>query len=290
MKMRSSVILFIMMTALLLPAAGMAEDRKGEDTKKKVWAVVGDEVIDEACVESQIRLLPRSVQARMGKETLRSKVIDDLIEQKILAYGARQARLEEAPEVRFEIKDSTEKILAEAYVRYLRRGAAVSEEEIEQYYKGNPDQYRVSAQVKLRHLVVKDGSQAQKILADLKKGGDFAKIAGENSTYITRNKDGDLGWVKKGMLMQELEEKAFAMKKGDLSDVIRIKDEYHIIRVEDRREPGLVPLEEVEDRISIQLQREKQKQVVEDARKALREKLAVKIFREKKIDTGAPGQ
>jgi len=270
---KGTFIICFMLAILVLPSRGLTEEQKEE--QKKVWATIGSEVIDEAYVESAIKTLPHSVQTRSGVETLRSYVIENIVDVKLLTYGARQAHLEERPEIKFQINDSTEKLLAKAYVEFLENGVTVSAGEIKDYYDKHRDQYHLPEQMKLRHIAVKTQQEATEILSELKKGVDFGKIAGEKSIYKTN--DGDLGWVQRGRLNPKLEEKVFKLKKGDLSK-INIDDEYHIVRVEDYKGPGERPLKELQDQIGSQLREEKKKKVVEEAREALRAKLAVQFF------------
>ncbi len=265
-----------------------AAEEKAEKAQDKVWAKIGDEVIDEEYLELQIKLSPRIVQQRYGKESLRPAVVKETVEKKMFAFGGRRAGLEQKPEIQFRIKDSIERILAEAYVEHLREGVVVAEEEVRLYYEKNLEKYRTPEQMKLRHIVVKDPVEARKILTEIRKGGDFAKIAGEKSLYLSKKKDGDLGWVGRGSLQSKLEEKVFKMKKGDLSDVIQIDEEYHIVRVEDYKESQVTPLEEVGSQIEHALLQDKKRQVVEDTRNALRKELNVQFFFPEKAASAGP--
>jgi parvulin-like peptidyl-prolyl isomerase len=78
--------------------------------------------------------------------------------------------------------------------------------------------------------------KAESLLAQIKSGADFAKLAQENSDDPgSKDKGGDLGWVKHGQMVPEFEQAAFALKPGEVSGVIKTQFGYHIIKVFDMR-------------------------------------------------------
>jgi foldase protein PrsA len=90
-------------------------------------------------------------------------------------------------------------------------------------------------QVHVRHILAQTRAQAQDLLAKLKAGGDFTKLAREHSLDIsTKDNGGDLGWVPRGLLPPEVEKAAFALNKGQLSDVTPSALGFHIVWVVER--------------------------------------------------------
>lgn len=125
-------------------------------------------------------------------------------------------------------------------------GIEVSDEEIEQYYEN------MKTEVKASHILVEDEETANKVKKELDNGGDFKKLAKKYSTDDS-NKDsgGDLGFFSVGTMVPEFEEKAFAMKKDELSDPVQSDFGYHIILVTDKKESEeeIGTLEEEKDEI-----------------------------------------
>lgn len=78
-------------------------------------------------------------------------------------------------------------------------------------------------------------ARAEKLLAQLKAGADFAKLAKECSTCPSAPKGGDLGWFKRGMMAKEFEDAAFSLQPGQLSGVVKTQFGYHIIKLTGRR-------------------------------------------------------
>jgi foldase protein PrsA len=93
----------------------------------------------------------------------------------------------------------------------------------------------VAEQVRTRQIVADSEEEAQQILALLQEGTDFVDLARERSVDVTtKDAGGDMGWFPRGWVAPELERAAFALQAGEISDVIRVGDGYHIVQVVER--------------------------------------------------------
>jgi peptidyl-prolyl cis-trans isomerase D len=138
-------------------------------------------------------------------------------------------------------------------------------DEIASYYEYHLDTYTEPKQVKARHILFKltpDAPEeeeetvkkrAREVLEKARKGNDFAELAKEYSEGPTKDKGGDLGYFRAGQMVKPFEEAAFAMKKGDIGDLVRTRFGYHIIKVEDVEEERTKSLDEVRDQIVQQI-------------------------------------
>jgi peptidyl-prolyl cis-trans isomerase D len=155
----------------------------------------------------------------------------------------------------------------------LPQGAPqVTDAEIQQYYQAHQKDYQVDDQVKVRHILIKvDGNdpkadaaakaKAQGILDQLHHGGDFAKLAKENSDDPgSKEQGGELGWIKHGVTVPEFDQAAFALQPGQTSGLVRSKFGYHIIQSEDKQTAHTKPLDEVKTTIQALLTRQKEGQ------------------------------
>ncbi|HET8677287.1 MAG TPA: peptidylprolyl isomerase, partial [Blastocatellia bacterium] len=77
--------------------------------------------------------------------------------------------------------------------------------------------------------------KAESILARVRKGEDFAKLASEFNPDATKETGGDLDYFSRGRMLPEFEQAAFALKPGEVSDLVETQYGFHIIKVEDRR-------------------------------------------------------
>lgn len=128
--------------------------------------------------------------------------------------------------------------------------------------------------------------KANGVLEEIKKGGSFEDVAKKNSNGPTAAQGGDLGYFKRGALAKELEDKTFAMKQGDVSDVIRTKQGFIILKVTEHMEPGVPPLAKIEPRIQDAVYMQKLQPALRDYLTKLREDAFIDV-RQGYIDTGA---
>ncbi|SDK39496.1 peptidyl-prolyl cis-trans isomerase D [Maridesulfovibrio ferrireducens] len=145
----------------------------------------------------------------------------------------------------------------------------VSPEELSSYYAANKDQYEQDEQVKARHILLlvdenasaadikKAENKIQKILAKAKSGEDFAKLAKKYSEGPSKTKGGELGWFSRGAMVKPFEDAAFKLKKGQISEPVRTRFGFHIIKVDDTRESGQKAFDQVETEIKNTIAQEK---------------------------------
>ena len=84
--------------------------------------------------------------------------------------------------------------------------------------------------IRCAHILVEKESLAKEILDKIKKGDSFSKLAEQYSIDGSRRRGGDLGEFRKGVMVKEFENAAFALNKGEVSGVVRTQFGYHIIK------------------------------------------------------------
>ncbi|MBU1626851.1 peptidylprolyl isomerase [bacterium] len=158
----------------------------------------------------------------------------------------------------------------------LQNTIKLDDKKIEEYYNSHIDEYKQEEEVHARHIlfkVEKDAKdsdanakkQAEEILAKIKKGEDFIELAKKYSQEPGADKSGgELGWFGRGRMVKPFEEKAFSMKVGEVSDIVKTDFGYHIIKVEGKKEAGTKSLSEVKEMIASSLKREMAKTEAEN--------------------------
>jgi len=148
----------------------------------------------------------------------------------------------------------------------LTRWTQANADKIKQYYETNKFKYtNVEKSARARHILIKVDedadeetqnaakAKAEALLAEIKAGADFAKLATENSEDPgSAKKGGDLGYNPRGVMVPEFDEAMFSMKPGDVSDLIKTQFGYHIIKLEGFRE-GTISLADATDEIARKL-------------------------------------
>jgi peptidyl-prolyl cis-trans isomerase D len=148
----------------------------------------------------------------------------------------------------------------------IRDRTQVSAEDIQRHYQDNPQQFSTPEQVRASHILFKtEGKdaadvrkQAEAVLKRAKSGEDFATLANEfTEEEIGKTRGGDLDFFGRGAMAKEFEDAAFALKPGDISDIVQTQFGLHIIKVTDRRAATTKTLDEVRAQIEDQLKWER---------------------------------
>lgn len=184
-----------------------------------------------------------------------------------------------------------EKIIVQAMrQRAVRSDFVISPDKVEAYYRKNMAQYSSPEEIRLSMIVLRPGDEsvdnpveakramAQEIRTKLADGADFAGMAQMYSDDGTSELGGDWGWIDRKTLNEQLNNAAFALKPGELSDVIQIGDSFYILRVEARKAATTKPLSELREEIGKKLFEEERVRRQEHWLDGLRKKAFVKIY------------
>jgi peptidyl-prolyl cis-trans isomerase C len=185
----------------------------------------------------------------------------NLYDNQALAQEALQNKMDQTPEGAAKLKFAHDQVLA-GLLMDARIQANLPDDKALQAYardemKAKPDRFKTPEEIDVRHIllpVAKDGSddaavkaKAEDLLAQLRKGADFAALAKKYSQDPgSAAKGGDLGFFPRGQMVPEFETAAFNLKKpGDLAGPIRSQFGYHIIELVARKPAGQKTLTEV---------------------------------------------
>lgn len=116
--------------------------------------------------------------------------------------------------------------------KFAFEGIKISDEELQKKF----DEMKENKEIAIRasHILVEDEAKAKELKKQLDEGADFAKLAKENSTDEgSAANGGDLGYFTAGKMVKEFEDAAFSLKEGEISEPVKSKFGYHIIKVTD---------------------------------------------------------
>ncbi len=244
-------------------------------TLRRVEAFVkGQAMVSDAEVEADLQYRFSKIQvayAQFDPKNFLDKVIVD--EAQMTAFFEKNADRYKEPEKRVLV-----------YVPFVfdeeMVGLTVTEDEIRTYYEDHREKFHQQHQVKARHILFRVGerasedevkkteSAARAVLEKARKGEDFAALAKAHSQDGSAQDGGDLGWFTKDQMVPTFAEAAFALKPGEVSDLVRTSYGFHIIKVEDVRPEETVPLEKAKPQIELNLKREKARDIAYDKARA----------------------
>jgi peptidyl-prolyl cis-trans isomerase C len=178
----------------------------------------------------------------------RDYLITYLADVIVLSQAAEQQKLGDRPEVKRKLVFDRNRLLMEAMLQDAGK-AAVSDEAEHKVYDDAVKQMASEEEVHARHILVPTEDEAKAVLADLKKGADFAALAKEKSKDPGGQEGGDLGYFTKEQMVPEFSAVAFKLGKGELSEPVKTQFGWHIIKVEDKRTKPTPTFDQVKTQI-----------------------------------------
>jgi peptidyl-prolyl cis-trans isomerase C len=247
----------LILLAVALPAAAAGDP---------VVAEIDNQKITLSEFKQELQKLPPNLRQMAADKKIQKEFLDQLATTRLLYDEGVDQGLLKDPKVKQQIEDITRKIVLSALLQKEidSRIKPPTEQEIEAYYKTHADEFRQAKQVHARHILVKDKATADKLEAQLKKGAKFTDLAKENSTCPSAAQGGDLGFFTRDRMVKEFADVAFKMKPGEISDPVKTKFGYHIIKVEEVKEASAKPFDQVKAAISNKLMQEKKGQIFKE--------------------------
>jgi peptidyl-prolyl cis-trans isomerase C len=287
-------------TLSFYPAGAYAAEKNADS---QVIAEVGDKTIKYGDLNKWIKMMPPSYKSMFSNMDQMKKLLDRQIENTLFSEEAKRLKLDQNPSVKDKIEEFTKGILMQALIEAkVSNNSAVSEKEIEEYFKTHQDEFRVPEKIKVSQILIKvdanasakvkeeKKAQAEELLAKAKKGEDFSALALQYSEdKKTKKKGGVVGLFARGSKDQEFEKAAFNLKENEISDPVLTKDGYSIIKLLKRKEAKTKSLKEASSRIENKLKQKKRNEVIEKLVKDLKSKTKVVVHEDvlKKIVEGS---
>ena len=200
----------------------------------------------------------------------------NLAARRIMAMEIQKSGLAADPIMKARVKLAEERVLSDARVLQFEAANAPDAKALDDYarseYRANPKAFEVPAEAHVRHILIEGDTpeskaKAEKLLAQLKGGADFVKLAEANSDDKgSAAQGGDLGFAPTNRYVPEFTKAIDDLKaNGQLSGVVKTQFGWHILRLEDRRPARTLPYEDVAER----LKSNASKRIVNDKRLAM---------------------
>lgn len=208
-----------------------------------------------------------TAQGQPESPELRNRVRDELITREILMQEAAKKGTEKTADVVNQLEFQRQSLIIQAFLNDYVRNNPVSDEALRKEY----DSAKAAAgakEYKAHHILVKEEAEAKQITAQLKKGGNFEKIAAEKSEDTgSKSRGGDLDWASPARYVKPFSDALVKLKKGQITDTpVQSPFGWHIIRLDDERATKLPPFEDVKNNIQQQLQQQVVQKLIVDLR------------------------
>ena len=219
---------------------------------------------------------PKSVVARVSSLNQQAREVQELVltlqsfRSQVKITDAMAEEYYKQHPAQFELPEIVKAEVVVFNPDVIEARIVVSDADIKAYYDQNLARYKTDEQRRASHILIAAGkdapaadkaaakAKAEKILAQLRKSpNDFAKLAKENSQDPgSAERGGDLDFFGKGMMVKPFEEAAYALKEGEISDVVQSDFGFHIIRLTALKAATTRPLSEVKANITDEIRRQ----------------------------------
>lgn len=281
----------------------------GSVSAEEINPVVGksaDYILRATDLERLVAAQPAEIRKRLQDDPeQRVNLVRQLMTQKAVAARARKEGFDRKPDFKEQLGHVIDDFMTREYLtRVVVASVTVPEDDLKKYYKENESKFLIPEQVKIRHIFVeapKDMKEEEKRKAlqkiealqqRLKKGEDFAKVAQDASEDAeSAKRGGELGTISPGgTSAEEFEKAAFALKAGEVSDVVTTPYGYHIIKVDERKEKRTATLEEARDYILKKLQNEYETKKMQEFVEQVSREAGVEVFADRITGKKEEGQ
>ncbi|MEL6375224.1 MAG: peptidylprolyl isomerase [Pseudomonadota bacterium] len=259
----------LMSLALGLATVGgvsAADVAQAQSPSKKVVAIVNGQKITEA----EMRWADNEIGNDLGRlppDTKRRVLLEYLIENQLFAEQAQSDNLGKDPSFDERMRYWKRRTLRDVYFDKSIR-ASVSDADVRKVYDVRVKQIKPRELVRARHILVPKEADAKDIIERLNRGDDFAALAKELSTDNgSKNRGGMLGAFGRGQMVPPFEKAAFALKKGEISDPVKSRFGWHVIKLEGRQTQPPPSFEVVKERLKLQMMHRKAQEMATALRK-----------------------
>jgi len=250
----------------------ISEEKRNEFRKKALEDLIAKELQYQDAVARGMKPAKKQVKARMKE-----------IRKRFKSKKAYTAAMKQAGITQDELRESVarEVLIQQAIEETVTEQAQMTDTALREYYQNNTAKFRQPESVRLRMISTKNQEKAQRILAQVKEGKDFANLAARESEDNYRIKGGDIGYIHKGRVFPELEDAAFVLKPGETSGLVKAQGTWFIIKVEDKRPEHQLSFNEARDKLKKELEDKRAAELMEKWISDLRAKAKIEILMKK---------
>ncbi len=218
--------------------------------------------------QSLVDFIVKDATARGQKvdDNVRSVIMNKMISSELIVQEAQKAGLDKQADFVAKNELMTRELLVNSFLQDYIKKNPVEDAEVKAEY----DKLKASAgdkEYKASHILVKTEQEAKDVIAQLAKGGDFAKIAKEKSLDSSKEKGGDLGWFSPASMVRPFSDAVVKLQKGLYTTVpVQTQFGWHVIKLEDSRAAQPPTFDKVKDDLRNSLQKQQLEKLVSELR------------------------
>ncbi|HEY3328239.1 MAG TPA: peptidylprolyl isomerase [Novimethylophilus sp.] len=219
--------------------------------------------------QSLVDYIVKDATARGQKvdDNIRAIILNKLISSELVAQEAQKSGLDKQSDFLAKEELMRRELLVNSYLQDYIKKNPISDATLKSEY----DKYKAAMgdkEFKASHILVKTEQEAKDVIAQLAKGGDFAKIAKEKSLDPgSKEKGGDLGWFPPAAMVKPFSDAVSKLQKGSYTTTpVQTQFGWHVIKLEDARDAQPPAFDKVKDELRNSLQKQQLEKLVADLR------------------------
>ncbi|MDP3387003.1 MAG: peptidylprolyl isomerase [Eubacteriales bacterium] len=220
---------------------------------RKILAKVDGKEITQEMFDNIMRNLPENHAAQATTEEGQKRLLDEIISGELLYIDAMARKMNEEESFKAILEETKKNLLQRFAIEELIADVNVSDSDVLAYYNANTGQFANNEEVTASHILVATKEESDRIAIEINEGLDFAEAAKKYSSCPSKEVGGNLGTFEKGRMVPEFEKAAFSLPVGVVSEPIETQFGFHLIKVDDRSNPGVAEFVEVKDSIRTQM-------------------------------------
>ena len=263
--MKLNITTLLLATTLLITSPGMLPVAQAADAAVAAVATVNGKPIKQSLLDFIVK--DAGSHGQKIDDNTRSIIVSKLISNELVYQEAQRQGLDKQSDFIAREELAKRELLVNAYLQDYLKKNPVSEADIKSAYEKFKTEVG-DKEYSARHILVATEAEAKDIIAQLAKGGDFAKIAKEKSKDTgSKDKGGDLGWFSPGGMVKSFGDAVVKLQKGLYTTIpVQTQFGWHVIKLEDIRDAQPPTYDKVKDNLQKQLQQRQLEKLLTDLR------------------------
>ncbi|ETX01632.1 MAG: hypothetical protein ETSY1_06625 [Candidatus Entotheonella factor] len=246
--LRTSLILIACCLLLSISVPSQAQETAKPEPSQEVLAVINGQPLTQLHYNQFIEQYSPQVRARAQSD--KGRFMRELVLQELLAQEGKRQQIDQDPAVQIRLRMQMNNTLARAVVqKSVETDSGITDEKLKAHYEANKNDYQEGETVTASHILVKTEPEAKALLEELKGGKDFAELAKEKSTGPSGPQGGSLGSFGRGRMVPAFEKAAFSLKAGEVSEPVKTRFGWHVIKVTEHTEGKQQDFEQAKETI-----------------------------------------
>lgn len=267
MSFKTSRLLLPAVFGLLIYSASHAQEvPKAAPQTPRVVATVNGKPIPQSQLDMLLK--DRTAQGEKDTEELRKKLREDLITREVLYQEMVKSGFDKSPGIAVQADYVRENFLLQAYLQDFIKTHPVSDDVLKAEYDKIKSEMENKQEYHARHILVDKEAEAKDIIAQLKKGAKFDKLATEKSKDAgSASKGGDLGWNLPSNYVKPFADALVKLKKGQYTQTpVETQFGWHVVKLDDTRPVKVPQYEDVKTKIQQRFQQQQFDKFLADLR------------------------